>query len=173
MRTLRLTLAGTVTLALLGGFAVAAGAQSDEAASASEVTMVTGERLAIPMSEAKPVSAGGYVRYPQVVVTYSWSDPRLPTEMRFRMNGVAHHVFTGTALLEDPVGHWSGTWEAFIGEGGRVRGLLRLTGFGAYDGLIAVLHGTDEQCPFECMRYDGVIVEGDLPPLPEAFEPAR
>ena len=173
MRTLRLSPVGTVTLVPLSGFAIAVGAQSDEAASASEVTMVTGERLATPMAETEPVAEGGYVRYPQVVVTYSWSDPRLPTEMRFRMNGVADHVFTGAGLLEGPDGHWSGTWEAFIGEGGRVRGLLRLTGFGAYDGLIAVLHGTDEQCPFECMMYDGVIVEGDLPPLPEAFEPAE
>jgi hypothetical protein len=173
MRTLRTTLVGTVVLTLLGGLGGAAVAQSDETPG-PEVTAVTGERLTVaPVDETAPrLSEDGFVRWPQVVVTYSWSDPRLPTEMRIRMNVVANHVFSGAVLLEGLDGYWSGTWEAFIGDGPRVHGLLRLTGHGAYDGLIAVLHGTDEQGR-DTMSYEGVIVEGDMPPMPEAFDPAE
>jgi|GEM_PF-2832593 len=148
MGTLRLPLVGTVMLALLGGLSGAAVAQSDES-SRSGVTMVTGERLSIEVKEAERIPDGGYVRWPQAAVAYSWSDPRLPAEMRVRMNVVDDHVFAGAVLLEGPGGYWSGTWETFIGDGGKVHGLLRLTGYGAYDGLI---------------------VEGHMPPIPEPFD---
>jgi hypothetical protein len=58
-----------------------------------------------------------------------------------------------------------GTWDAFIGDEGRVHGIMRLAGHGAYGGLIAVLHGSDERC-FGCMDYEGVILEGTVPPVP-------
>ena len=164
MRTLRRSLDAVVMLALLGGLGGAAIAQSDESPG-PEVTGVTGERTGIVVEEAERIPEGAYVRWPEAAVTYSWSDSWLPTEMRVRMNVVADRVFSGAVLLEDPDGHWSGTWEAFIGEGPRVHGLLRLTGSDAYDGLIAVLHGSDEQC-FGCMDYDGIIVEGSMPPMP-------
>ena len=166
MPTLRLSLAATVMLALFCGLSFASVAQSEEA-SGTEVTVVTGERLDIrPVDETEPrTPEGEFVRWPETLGTFSWSDPRLPAEMRVIMNVVADQVFSGIVLSEDSDGRWSGTWEAFIGDGPRVHGIMRLAGHGAYDGLIAVLHGSDEQC-FGCMDYDGIIVEGAMPPMP-------
>ena len=172
MRMLRRFFVGIMMLALLGGLSITAVAQSEEAPGPL-VTPVTGERLDVrPVDETEPrVSEDEFVRWPETQGTFLWSDPRLPAEMRVKMNVVADHVFSGAVLLEDADGHWSGTWEAFIGDGPRVHGVMRLTGHGAYDGLIAVLHGSDEQC-FGCMHYDGVIVEGAIPPMPEPLEPS-
>ena len=161
MRTVRSVLAGVLVLVTLGAVAFSTVAQSEL------VTPVTGERLAIEApSGAGPVEADGYARHPELVATFSWSDPRLPTTMRTTMTSVADHIFTAEVLLEGPDGKWRGEWRGFINGEQGVNGILWLTGEAAYDGLVAVLQGSDDRCR-GCMDYDGIIVEGVLPPLPD------
>ncbi len=166
MRTVRLVRAGVLVLATLGAVAVSTVAQPEL------ITPVTGERLGVEApSDAGPVEADGYTRHPELVATFSWSDPRLLTTMRTAMTSIADHIFAAEVLLEGPDGTRRGEWRGFIdGEQG-VNGILWLTGDAAYDGLVAVLHGNDDRCR-GCMDYDGIIVAGALPPLPDRPEPA-
>lgn len=172
MRTIQLSVAGAVIVVLLGGLAAAAAAQSGEATE-PEVTTVSGNRLTVEldMSEVEH-SDDGWTRGLIAIETHTWSDSRLPADMRSRLNLTAGRVIVGAVLLEDPDGSWSGTWEAFARDDGSGQGMLRLTGSGAYDGLIAFLQAsTDDGNCVECLEYEGIIVEGEMPPMPELLEP--
>ena len=74
MRTLRMYLAGTVTLALLGSLSMTALAQDREAA----VTSVTGTAVT-----SDSIESDGRVVLEQDV---DWSDPRLPATLRVEAN---------------------------------------------------------------------------------------
>jgi hypothetical protein len=152
MRTLRLSLVGVVTLALLGGLGGAAMAQEEE----QTATHVTGR-----------------------VVSGEWSDPRLPPMMTGRMNLDAHWRETDAILpwasthrLDGPDGAWTVTERGFMEADGAFA-LLVLTGEGAYEGLSAMLvevvleayTGDDETI------LEGYIFEGGLPPLPDPIAP--
>jgi hypothetical protein len=176
MRTLRLSLAGAVILALLGGLSVAVVAQADEE-QAPTATYVTGGEVS------------GSTSGPYVAKEMDWSDPRLPSRMREDFN-IDEHVaihpdglamagqMARTYRLDGPEGAWAGT--------GRVLGwmtqpisedehsetwveLLTLTGEGAYEGLSATLVRVIYEG--DISPYEGFIFEGGLPPMPDPVEP--
>lgn len=175
MRTSRLSPGALVIVVLLGGLAGAVLAQSEDT-SAPEISTVTGNRLTLELDGSTAVHPDGDPdQYHGLVAieTLTWSDPRLPSDMRSVLNLTADRVMTGAVRLDGPEGSWNGTWEAFAHEDGTGEGMLRLTGADAYDGLIAFLHGyTDDASCVECMRYDGIIFEGQMPPMPEPVEAA-
>ena len=142
MRTLRLTLAGTVTLALLGGWSAAVTAQDPEEATWTHVTGstvegewtegTTGARWEGSV-ESRPTRSQTF--------TVEWSDPRLPETMHLQQTAVLHHgdmtsyddfmfVFADSLRFEDAVGAWTGSGHGVIGTDGSLV-LYELTGEGA------------------------------------------
>ena len=168
----RMWAAGAAIVVLLVGSAGVAVAQSEEA-SGPEVTAVTGNRLTLELDDSEEVvSEEGWTRGLVAIETHSWSDPRLPGDARSVLNLTAGRVLNGAMLLEGPDGSWNGTYEAFSHDDGSGQGMVQLTGHGAYEGLIAFLHlYTDDSDCVECLQYDGIIVEGEMPPTPDPVEP--
>jgi len=181
MRTLRLSLAGLVTVALLGGAGGTVIAQGEDT---DWVTPVSGSRLT--MSEDGTDMAysedGGYMqgRGLAVTETWDWSDPRLPGDMVSILNfdaalsgGWPGQVITGAVLLEEADGSWTGPQHALAAADGTGQGLLRLTGHGDYDGLSAVLLlATDDPDCVGCLEAEGFIYRSPLTPMPDPLEPS-
>lgn len=188
MRTLRLSLAGTITLALLGCLGGAVLAQ-DEPAAIEEVgrpdeeapvtaTHVTGT----PVDHSSDDSAvenwtdeRGVEHFYgfRAFSTNEWSDPRLPSETAMVENYDIYQKDDGTQVvglsairLDGPHGSWTGTATSLYSmSDGTGSGFVVLTGEGAYEGLFAVLHGEPPG------GWDGYIFEGQMPPMPEPPEP--
>jgi hypothetical protein len=74
-------------------------------------------------------------------------------------------VVNGTARIDNDAGAWVGTYTTYGGAPAREEWYV-LEGEGAYEGLTAVFsfHGDDS-------IFEGVIVPGDLPPLPDPIAP--
>jgi hypothetical protein len=186
MRTLRLSLAGTVILALLGGLSGAVAAQAEETASALPVAAVTGTvitQVFDDSDEEYSVNAAGvgHARGTHLVETYEYSDPRLPAEKRIELNFDIYPlrgwgdvwVLTSTIRLDGPDGYWTGTGQWFGPVGGKLASMDVyagsqdvLVGHGAYEGLMAVL-GCDG-----VTGCSGYIVKGEMPPMPDPVEPS-
>lgn len=174
-RLLRLSLAGTAILALLGGMSGGMMAQSDEATTA---TYVTG-------GEVSTGQADGLYREKEM----EWSDPRLPSRMLYDFiidDHLASHPdgpamagqMTRSYRLDGPEGAWTGT--------GRVLGwgvlptsadeheetwieMVTLSGEGAYEGLSATLVRIIYEG--DTRPYEGFIFEGGPPPIPDPIAP--
>ena len=182
MRILRVTLAGTVVLALLGGLGSVALAQED--AETAKVTPFTGTRLDAVWdttdAEWWEEDGIGHSRGMRGTETIEWSDPRLPSEMHVGMNfdeyGPGEFQATavsGTTLLEGPDGYWSGEFTVYCDDRG-CHGMNTITGHEAYEGLLAVFRAYDDiEGPEEGeWVYEGLIFEGEMPPRPEPVEPS-
>jgi hypothetical protein len=175
MRTLRLSLAGMVMLALLGGLGGVTLAQEDT--DGAKVTHVTGTRVSAVEGaidewwEADGIEHG---RGLHATETIEWSDPRLPSELQMVQNidalGQAA-VVTGATLLEGPEGSWTGEFTAYCDPDSDCHGMNTITGHGAYAGLFAVFRGSWADGPGSDWVFDGVIYEGEALPMPEALEP--
>ena len=185
MRTMRLSLAGTVILGLLGGLGCAVMAQGEDGAKPVTITPVTGTiigSLFDDSDEEDSVDADGlgHGRGARLKETFRWDDERLPpvkwSVLDFDMypnEGTGKvWVMSSTIRLDGPDGYWTGTGQWFgpvdsIPEGAAVYtgGQDVLVGHGAYEGLMAVM-GCDRTTV--CSGY---IFEGELPPLPEPVEP--
>jgi hypothetical protein len=193
MSALRLSLAGTVILTVLGmvGGAVVAQEPTDKA------THVTGT-----VTASRTVTQLTYTPYDEYmhntgyggVYEYDvdWSDPRLPSLMRVAENwdffGLAENTspdvngaisVMGNVRLEGPDGAWTGMKYGLLEETKPVERypgpeMIILSGEGAYEGLSAMLSRTYDEPPaagaFE--TYEGYILHGELPPMPEAPEPS-
>jgi hypothetical protein len=183
MRTLRLSLAGTVILALLGGLSGAVVAQGDE--EPGPVTPFTGVRLSTTTdtSEEEWSVEGdiGHARVFKVHETVEWSDPRLPTDMLSVVNFDMYNIgemrevaSSGTTLLEGPDGYWTGANTAFCDEIGDCYGMNVLTGHGDYEGLFATVRASSLYDPnYESdVLFEGLIFEGEMPPMPDPIEPS-
>jgi hypothetical protein len=194
MRTLRLSLVGTVMLVLLGGLGSAVMAQDaeDTGIAATHVTgRTTANRIVSP-----PTYTGGYgyahnTGYGGVYERdVDWSDPRLPSLMRlseswdFYSVGDASDEFNGAislvqnVRLDSPDGAWTGTAYGLLEETKPVARypqtlLMVLGGAGAYEGLSAMLRATYEEPPAmgTIADWEGYILEGGMTPIPEAPEP--
>jgi len=186
MRTLRSFMAGMLFVALLVGLSGTALAQ--EAAKSPQVTHVTGTLIAeetddseeewwedVDTTEGRPTNVVGHLRGLRSVQTIEWSDPRLPSEKvtetnfdMFRIGVPSEMPFTGSHLLVGPDGYWTGTGTGFCGTDNTCHGLDVLTGHGAYDGLYATLLATT----FRGTEWDGLIFEGEMPPMPDPLEPS-
>jgi len=186
MRTLRLALAGTVTLALLG-LGGATVAQDEEDAPVT-VTQVTGEAFSdrtMNQGAWTDVDGGGQQRGAVFEHDIEWSDPRLPSLMRLHENLNIHWVgdedaawtLVGNVRLEGEEGAWTGA-EYGLGEDSPTGATLQprmmlLTGEGAYEGLSAVLQRQHEVITTASRPvFEGYIFEGELPPMPEPLEPS-
>jgi hypothetical protein len=155
MRNLRLSLTGTVILALLGGVSAVAVAQDE----ASEPTTPAFFTLVEETEE------------PWTIVT---TDPRfsgtwVANEPDIYPVGHSYdHVSAGFVHLQNDAGAWKG-WTSgwsWMSEA-PTQEQMWLVGEGAYEGLSAVVASRCEQlpCEEEDWVFEGLIFEGDAPPL--------
>jgi hypothetical protein len=116
-----------------------------------------------------------------------WSDPRLPSLMRSTENWDFYSAsdrgvlpILGNVRLESPDGVWTGMDYGLMEElaegqdGYPQTRLMLLSGEGAYEGLSAVLerkYEKDAPAVSDSPTFEGYILEGGLPPAPEAPEP--
>jgi hypothetical protein len=162
MRTLRLSLAGTAILALLGGFGGAVVAQ-DEAEELSGVTVTVTQ-------QCTDVGHAG--------CDWTASDPRLPDTLEYEWTGNVEDAAAGDAGLdagltwgdvgfEGPDGGWTG--HSYVLWGDPTHNFLVLSGTGANEGWQYIASGiaTDSFGDFE---WVGTLYEGELPPFPEPAE---
>jgi hypothetical protein len=183
MRTLRLSLVGTVILALLSGLSIAAVAQSETAD--VPITAVTGAIVSSSFDDSDEeytvdADGVGHARGARLVETFEYTDPRLPAEKRSLLNfdiyplagGAQVWVLRTTIRIDGQDGYWAGTGQWFgpvEGPAGSAEvyagGQDVLVGHGAYEGLMLV-QGCDAKT-----GCSGYIVEGVMPPDPEPVEP--
>lgn len=192
MRTLRLSLAGTAIVVMLGSMSLVAVAQDEgDGAAATHVTgAVTANRTVVSPNWRQTdedislhISAYGGVYERDM----EWSDPRLPSLMRVSENWDLYEVAgsdeVSAALslmlnlrLDGHDGAWTGAIYALAEETGDrypQTVLMILDGEGAYEGLSAIFRGVFDEPPAqgEEPAWDGYIFEGPLTPMPEAPEP--
>lgn len=158
MRMLRMSLAGTVILALLGGAGGAVVAQGEaEEPSAVQVT-VTQE------------CAG------RSLCHWTASDPRLTGTLSTEWGGgvaVPGSGFLGAGwqwigqTLEGSEGDWTGHVYVLWGE--PTQNFLVLSGVGANEGWHYIASGTDPNTDGD-FEWIGTLYEGELPPFPEPTE---
>ena len=175
MRSLRMTLAGTVILALLDGLGGVALAQEDT--DTEKVTHVTGTRVSAAegaIGEWWETDGIEHGRGMTGTETIEWSDPRLPSELQMMQNvdlPGEEVVVTGATLLEGPEGYWTGEFTAYCDPDSDCHGMNTIAGHGGYEGLFAVLRGFYADGPGSDWVFDGVIYESETLPVPEALEP--
>jgi uncharacterized protein YceK len=164
MRTLRLTLVGTVTLALLGGLSSVVVAQdTTESASA---TYMSGTRTWLEST------GNGSVHELEM------SDPRASGTVT--ESGISWQEYGDTtpptvaavARLElvNEQGTWSGIWSGVYDPkmGWRLAGWL--AGEGPYEGLTLYLHAMRTVYSTPGIETDGIIFEGPAPMMVEAVQ---
>ena len=178
MRDLRLALVGTVTLALLCGLGGTVMAEAGE--DGPTLTPVTGTQTSFtvvtpPVSETSDFMTYRGVQFER---TIEWSDPRLPSLLLSNVNTNWHAVgeddvgqFAQTHRLVGEDGDWVGTEYGFVGPESSL-GLQVYTGEGAYEGLSAMLAGTDvvDADGNKNTIWNGYIFASELPPMPDPVE---
>lgn len=165
MRTLQLSLAGTVIVVLLGGLSGAVAAQADPMAPAEVTGSISGKLLS--HGESRPVD--------DVIVTAGWelanrweaSDPRLSgttselsTWHRYQPG---FEVVSTTIVVENDGGRWVGTSTGMDGSGFFTDTAV-LHGEGAYQGLTAYLI-VEWEPPLA--TFVGAIFPGGVPSFPD------
>ncbi len=169
MRTLRLSLAGTVILALLGGLSVAVVAQ-DQGVEPTWTTLVE-EQCMLAEDDAHTSETDGKltrVRDYALACEVMFTDPRVSGMRSTLYNedclGSFPCVYWATHELAGPDGTWSGWTTGTVDADRTAIGHSVLTGSGAYEGLTFVWSaiGTYDEPP---IAY-GLIYEGEPPPLP-------
>lgn len=182
MRTLRLSLATTLTLVLLGGLASTASAQ-DEAVTATYVTGLVTDYMPLQSGNTSSEDGLWMLTDDQYELEIAWSDPRLPSLKHGRENQYQYHkgddlwaqALAGTIRLEGPDGAWVGTAHGMADQdaerGRQMTKVMLLEGEGGYDGLQAVIIATIDEAVTPFPSYEGFILERDLPSLPEPVEP--
>jgi len=157
MRSLKLSVTGAVTLALLGALGGAVVAQ-DEAEELTGVTVTISQECA-----------------GRSICIWTHSDPRLPDTMAIDWVG---DVFVGEEALgagltwiegsfEGPDGGWTGHVYALWGE--PTQNFLILSGTGANEGWQYIASGTDPDTDGD-FEWIGTLYEGGLPPFPVPAE---
>ena len=179
MRAIKTTTISILALGLLAGSTVGVAAQDEEATiEPSTPAIVTGTML----GDGEPVQDGVETMVDGVSQNrgglfggrqFEADDPRLTGVVSMAANGDLRTVEGTLAFLqsihqriENEEGSWSGQCDALVIADGRPDPLTCLfSGEGAYDGLSAYLvFENPEQPPFP---YQGLIFEGELPPMPE------
>ncbi|MGD8486956.1 MAG: hypothetical protein PVH07_09995 [Chloroflexota bacterium] len=169
MRTMRVSLVGTVILALLGAQGLAVAAQDDQRDRAyvtGSITWVSGTGTGTPSDIDEGVLDSG-VRF-----TDQWeaSDPRLSGTSTYTGNW-AHYgvgqagfsVLANTRVVENDKGRWVGTSTGFVGRDNNTDAVI-LRGEDAYEGLTAYVVIDLKVEPFE---FVAGIFPGEMPPFPE------
>ena len=184
MRTFRLSLAGAVILALLGGLGGVALAQDEDLWFADwlEPTVegtfgVAGHELpscTLDKSERDavvgPRNSGREIRNLLFTCDVVFSDPRLSgtqttrfTERCFPKGGC---VNWGTMDIVGADGAWSGWFQGIEDPGKQTDLHIVLTGSGAYEGLTNIRHASGGF--WMALTQSGVIYNSDPPPVPAA-----
>jgi len=182
MRTLRLTIAGTVVLSLLGGLGAAAAVAQSEGAAGEEPRQAT--RVSGTQTFAEYVDEPTITTVGEVEQTCDWraeyvmemSDPRVSgafTVLGYFVepSGTGPRdadAGQGSVQLVNETGTWSGTWSSAYHPTSGEHTYVWLEGEGAYEGLTfwsnhcsRQVHSPQEQ------PIDGVIFEGIAPPMPQ------
>jgi len=185
MRTLRLSLAGTLILALLGGLSVAVVAQSEEA---STPTVVTGNEVCTVIKSATVIENTAEVvrdRGQVMECEDTMSDPRVSGTYTNVANwdyypALGESFIRGTHVLEGPPGGWDCSWTGTSDPTGANDGLVFAVcpGTGGYGGLTYVFQHVYNSSGSGVIDGDfgdgtsifGLIFEGEMPPIPEAVE---
>ena len=192
MRTLRLSLVGTVILVLMSSMSLVTLAQDDDdGVAATHVTGTTSSgnrtihRATYEFADDFSHNTGYGGVYERDV---EWSDPRLPSLMRlsetwdFYRIGGSDEINGAMSLMQNvrldgPDGAWTGTAYGLLEETTvetyPQTVLLILEGEDAYAGLSAMLRPVYDGPPAggEIPDWEGYIFEGGLTPIPEAPEP--
>jgi hypothetical protein len=181
MRTLRLSLAGTIIFMLLGVLSSTVSAQDPDAATWTHVTGSTVEgEWTVEGTPARWEDSVEHRPTRSQTFTVEWSDPRLPATMHIDQDAVLHHgdmtsyadymfVFADSLRLEDADGAWVGSGRGVSGSDGTIM-LYELTGEGAYEGLSALLDRAFDPDTM-AVDFDGFIFEADVPWAPALAEP--
>jgi len=187
MRTLRLTLAGMVTLALVVGTAGIAVAQDDvdadaEAVSHKAAAFTGADHCCEWLKRGREVVAEGRLSIEGDIrggdIT-GMSDPRLNGRLRFVRNedfhGLQDRVWSVSARIDNELGSWLGSGHGYRDRDLMLRQTVLLRGTGAYEGLSALLYIDDIResgIPYNgIVDYYGIVFPGDLPmtpPVPES-----
>ena len=177
MRTLRLTLAATVIVVLLGGLGGAVLAQ-EEAATSEEPVVVTGTfTWGDPESFGRRVEDVGVTRTKGVwwIIGAEASDGRLSGRGTKSSNWNSSWdteigIGADTYVLANPDGRWVGSGHNFTTGPSAGDDLVVLRGEGGYDGLTAAL-SVDTIDWSGIAEFEGVIILGEAPEIPEPVEP--
>lgn len=199
MRTLRLSLVGTVILALLGGLSATVLAQDEEAAASDAPTEVAPG--AAPDSESQEaVAVRGGIRVffgdpyksgesytgdggSSISTGYGWqgritemSDPRLNGMFRMVLDEVTYSnagdIITASIRIDNDEGSWIGTERGYRDPSSGWHSQALVSGSGAYEGLSALLFVVDNLSRLgEDMH--GFIFPGAMPEAPEPPAPAE
>ncbi len=170
MRTLRQAVAGTVTLALLGGLAGAVAARSEDAdvIVGQSATWVTFTEQECSVDEVVPLQDGAIQRIRGVVATceVTFSDPRVSGTATVSSNYDCHAeagcVVWGTQELVGPDGSWTGSFTGTIDAAFTERGFTLLNGTAGYEGLTFIVQPAAQLG--EAPSAVGIIYEGGAPP---------
>jgi len=170
MRRLRMSLAGTVMVALLGGLGAVVVAQAETGPLHATGTL---HRTQTTTGEVSFVDGVFRYRGSSLAGTLDVSDPRLSGDLWSIWNydelgpaGSPGTVAAGTFGVENEEGSWTGTFSG-VQYPGSTETLVQgwLTGLDAFDGLSAYLayvhHGTGP------MSVESMVFPGVLPPFPE------
>ena len=161
MRTLRLSLAGTVILVLLGGLAGAVIAQ-DEGETAASPAYVSGT-LAWLRDEGDVQSLyRADLDDPSVSGTFTLLDQVL--------DEYPGNVFVGRAQVElvNDEGRWSGEWSGGYHPTMGWQIMAWLVGEDAYEGLMFFMHAESDVFLASTLPMEGIVLEG----VPPAWPPA-
>ena len=186
MRTLRLSLVGTIIMVLLGGLGGAVVARTDGSAKVTGTVVSSASGASGEFSQDGVLGEDwvGHGRGFGGSTTFEWSDPRLPSRADTMMNFDAYGdpaegdvgavAVTTMWLLEGPEGSWNGPWIGWCDEQSHCRGTVTLTGYGAYEGLYAVLteQPQEDASGTVTQMFEGAILAGEIPPVPEPLEPS-
>ena len=159
MRTLRLTVAGMVLLALLGGLGGAVAAQAEDEGSG----LIT-EPTYSPLDQGD--EPDGTYWYAGLVEA---SDPRLSgtwTENWRCQPGSGFEVCVGAVRVENEGGTWLGRVEGFNHPGGAYDWTV-LEGQGGYDGMTAIRFIGEE--PDDEGVVEMVLLDFEMPAQPEPY----
>jgi hypothetical protein len=178
MHTLRLSLAGTIILVLLGGASIAVAQESEDAEAVSAPVVVSGTLECLGEAPSGDVSEDGATATDAVVNLHQWeaSDPRLQGEAsyagRWQVYGEPQED-RGESDAKDAVLY------AIVNEGGKwlceasrlpdpmvpsEQHTLVFSGEGDYEGMTAYLHIDWSEAPYD---FTGLILPGDEPPYAE------
>jgi hypothetical protein len=178
MRMLRLSLVGTVSLALLGGLGVATLGQAEpEYATAGTWMALSQERCGTTTSLSRLDQPNGdyQVRGLGATCAALGDDPRFGSPMRVVLNEdcFADGGCINWGTIEQPGadGTWSGWFAGTEDPGANTYLTIVMTGSGGYEGLTHIRHATG---PFSGpLDHAGVVFEGAPPPLLAMPEPSE
>ena len=186
MRTLRLGLAGAVTLGLLLGSTGAAVSQESQVVTGPENTWVTLEGEECDGGARPPGLTGGegdgfdWSQGGRGYCEMTFSDPRVSGTLTETVNEVWYGkygpiILWGSEMLEGPEGTWTG-WYQGIGDPDLEEQPTYhvMTGSGGYEGLTFIWERTWEEPPVGgAWNGAGLIYEGNPPPISDPIEPAE